>query len=434
MNFSPRSLVRSVFVGAQVAASVLALCCGAALQGGENWPQFRGPTGDGHSDAKDLPVTFGEGQRVKWKTALHGKAWSSPVVWGNQIWLTTATETGDALSVMCVNKDTGAIERDEVLFRVAEPQFCHKFNSYASPTPVIEDGRVYVTFGSPGTACLDTKTGKVLWQRTDFVCNHFRGAGSSPILHGDLLVMSFDGSDFQFIVALDKKTGRTVWKTDRSIDFKDLDANGKPSADGDFRKAFSTPHVIQQDGRSVVLSSGAKGHYAYDVASGAELWRVEEREQHSASTRPVVAHGMVFFQTGFGKGQLLAVKLGGKGVLPVSDIVWREKKNVPNKPSILEHDGLLFMADDAGIASCLDAKTGALLWRERVLGSQSASPLLADGKIYFLAEHGIVTVVKAGRTFEKLAENKFESGFMASPAVSGKALFLRTKTHLYRVE
>ncbi len=417
-----------------MAAAVLALCSGTALHAGQNWPQFRGPTGDGHTDAKELPVTFGEGQRVKWKTALHGKAWSSPVVWGNQIWLTTATETGDALSVMCVNKETGAIERDEVLFRVAEPQFCHKFNSYASPTPVIEDGRVYVTFGSPGTACLDTKTGKVLWQRTDFVCNHFRGAGSSPILHGDLLVMSFDGSDFQFIVALDKKTGRTVWKTDRSIDFKDLDANGKPSADGDFRKAFSTPHVIQQDGRAVVLSSGAKGHYAYDVATGAELWRVEEREQHSASTRPVVAHGMVFFQTGFGKGQLLAVKLGGKGVLPGSDIVWREKKNIPNKPSILEHDGLLFMADDAGIASCLDAKTGALLWRERVLGSQSASPLLADGKIYFLAEHGIVTVVKAGRTFEKLAENKFESGFMASPAVSGKALFLRTKTHLYRVE
>lgn len=413
---------------------MLGLCSGTALHAGENWPQFRGPTGDGHTDAKELPVTFGEGQRLKWKTALHGKAWSSPVVWGNQIWLTTATEAGDALSVICVNKDTGAIERDEVLFRVAEPQFCHKFNSYASPTPVIEDGRVYVTFGSPGTACLDTKTGKVLWQRTDFVCNHFRGAGSSPILHGDLLVMSFDGSDFQFIVALDKKTGRTVWKTDRSIDFKDLDANGKPSADGDFRKAFSTPHVIQQDGRPVVLSSGAKGHYAYDVATGAEIWRVEEREQHSASTRPVVAHGMVFFQTGFGKGQLLAVKLGGKGVLPAADIVWREKKNVPNKPSILEHDGLLFMADDAGIASCLDAKTGALLWRERVLGSQSASPLLADGKIYFLAEHGIVTVVKAGRTFEKLAENKFESGFMASPAVSGKALFLRTKTHLYRVE
>jgi outer membrane protein assembly factor BamB len=408
--------------------------CRAVLAAGDNWPQFRGPAGDGHTEAKNLPVTFGEGERVKWKTAIHGKAWSSPVIWGDQVWLTTATEEGDALSVVCVNKNTGAIERDQVLFRVAEPQFCHKFNSYASPTPVIEEGRVYVTFGSPGTACLDTKTGKVLWQRTDFVCNHFRGAGSSPILHGNLLVMNFDGSDFQFVVALDKQTGRTVWKADRSVDFKDLDAQGKPNAQGDFRKAFSTPQVIEQDGRPVLLSSGAKAHYAYDVATGSEVWRVEEREQHSSSSRPVAAHGLAYFQTGFSKGQLLAVKLGGTGVLPGSDIVWREKKNVPNKPSILVHDDLLFMVDDAGIASCLEAKTGALLWRERVLGSQSASPLLADGKIYFFAEHGIVTVVEAGRTFQKLAENKFESGFMASPAVSGAALYLRTKTHLYRVE
>lgn len=418
-----------------VIAVVSLLACGRAVLGaGDNWPQFRGPAGDGHTEAKSLPVTFGEGERVKWKTAIHGKAWSSPVVWGNQVWLTTATEAGDALSVVCVNKDTGAIMRDEVLFRVAEPQFCHKFNSYASPTPVIEEGCVYVTFGSPGTACIDTTTGKVRWQRTDFVCNHFRGAGSSPILHGDLLVMNFDGSDFQFVVALDKKTGRTVWKVDRSVDFKDLDAAGQPSAQGDFRKAFSTPQVIEQDGRPVLLSSGAKAHYAYDVATGAEVWRVEERDQHSASSRPVVAHGLAYFQTGFAKGQLLAVKLGGKGVLPGTDIVWREKKNVPNKPSLLVHEDLLFMVDDAGIASCLEAKTGVLLWRERVLGSQSASPLFADGKIYFFAEHGIVTVVEAGRTFKKLAENKFESGFMASPAVSGSALFLRTKTHLYRVE
>ncbi len=410
------------------------LFCVGALRAADNWPQFRGPTGDGQSDAKNLPVTFAEGDRVKWKTAIHGKAWSSPVVWGNQIWLTTATEAGDALSVLCVNKTTGAIERDEVLFRVAEPQFCHKFNSYASPTPLIEDGRLYVTFGSPGTACLDTQTGKVLWQRTDFVCNHFRGAGSSPILHGDLLIMNFDGSDFQFIVALDKKTGRTVWKTDRSVDFKDLDAQGQPTAQGDFRKGFSTPHLITQDGRAVVLSSGAKSHYAYEAKTGAELWRVEEREQHSSSNRPLVGHGLAFFQTGFGKSQLLAVKLGGTGVLPAGDIVWREKKNVPSKPSILLHEDLLFMVDDVGIASCLEAKTGALLWRERVLGSQSASPLLAGGKVYFFAENGIVTVVEAARTFKKLAENKFESGFMASPAVVGDTFFLRTKTHLYRVE
>jgi outer membrane protein assembly factor BamB len=274
----------------------------------------------------------------------------------------------------------------------------------------------------------------VLWKRTDFVCNHFRGAGSSPILHGDLLYLNFDGSDFQFVVALDKKTGRTAWKVNRSVDFQDLDAAGRPSADGDFRKGFSTPHIISHEGRALLLSSGAKAHYAYEPATGAEIWRLEERAQHSASSRPLVAHGMVYLQTGFSKGQLLAVKLGGAGVLPETQVVWREKKNVPNKPSMIAHEDLIFMVDDVGIASCLEAKTGTMLWRERILGSHSASPIVADGRIYFLSEHGIVSVIAASRTFQKLAENKFSDGFMASPAVSGNALFLRTKGHLYRVE
>ena len=379
-------------------------------------------------------MTFGEDDHVKWKTEIHGKAWSSPVIWGNQIWLTTATLDGKELSVVCVDRETGAILRDTVIFHIAEPQFCHAFNSYASPTPVIEEGRVYVTFGSPGTACLDTATGKVLWERTDFVCNHFRAAGSSPILHGDLLLMHFDGSDFQFVVGLDKKTGRTVWKTDRSIDFKDLDAEGKPQAQGDLRKGFSTPQIIMQDGRPVMLSSGAKAHYVYDPLTGAEISRLEERAQHSASSRPVVAHGMVYLQTGFSKGQLLAVKLGGKGLLDDTQIVWREKKNVPNKPSILAVGDLIFMVDDGGIASCLDAMTGAEVWRERVPGSYSASPLVAAGRIYLFSDAGHVTVLEPSRTFTKLAENKFEVGFMSSPAVSGNALYLRTRTHLYRVE
>ena len=430
----PPSLASSLRLASVAASLAFAGFFGGRLQAGDNWTQFRGPSGDGRSDAKELPVTFGESERVKWKTAIQGKAWSSPVIWGDQVWLTTATETGDALSVVCINKQSGAIIREEVLFRVAAPQFCHKFNSYASPTPVIEDGRVYVTFGSPGTACLDTKTGAVLWKRSDFVCNHFRGAGSSPILHGDLLYLNFDGSDFQFVVALDKKTGRTAWKVNRSVDFQDLDAAGRPSADGDFRKGFSTPHIISQDGRPLLLSSGAKAHYAYEPATGAEIWRLEERAQHSASSRPLVAHGMVYLQTGFSKGQLLAVKLGGVGVLPETQVVWREKKNVPNKPSMIAHEDLIFMVDDVGIASCLEAKTGTMLWRERILGSHSASPIVADGRIYFLSEHGIVSVIAASRTFQKLAENKFPDGFMASPAVSGNALFLRTKGYLYRVE
>jgi outer membrane protein assembly factor BamB len=348
--------------------------------------------------------------------------------------LTTATEDGTELSVVCVDKETGKILHDKVLFKVATPQFCHKFNSYASPTPVIEEGRIYVTFGSPGTACLDTRTGEMLWQRRDFVCNHYRGAGSSPVLYKDLLIMNFDGSDFQFVVALDKKTGKTAWKKDRSVDFKDLDAQGKPTAEGDFRKAFSTPHVIEDGGKAILLSSGAKAHYAYDPLTGEELWRAEEPGQHSASTRPVAGHGMAFFPTGFSKGQLLAVKLGGRGVLDESHIAWRLKRSVPNKPSVLLDNDLLYMIDDGGIASCVDVKNGDVVWTERIQGNYSAAPIFAAGKIYVCSEEGKVTVFAAGRAFQSLATNQFDDGFMASPAVTGNALILRSKTHVYRIE
>src|SRR4051812_14707060 len=233
------------------------------LYADNNWPQFRGPAGDGHADTAALPVKFGEGDHVKWKVAIHGKAWSCPVIWGDQLWVTTANEQGTELGVLMLDKNSGKIVRDVKLFDIAAPQFCHKFNSYASPTPVIEEGRIYVTFGSPGTACLDTKTGKVLWQRTDLECNHFRGAGSSPIVWQDLLIMNFDGSDYQYIIALDKKTGKTAWKTNRSTDYADLEPDGKVKAEGDYRKAFSTPHVAEVDGVPVLFSSGAKAHYAY---------------------------------------------------------------------------------------------------------------------------------------------------------------------------
>lgn len=400
----------------------------------ENWPEFRGPKGDGHSDAKGLPVTFGEGDHVKWKTAVHGKGWSSPVIWGSQVWLTTATEDGTELSVVCVDKESGKVLRDEVFFRVATPQFCHKFNSYASPTAAIEEGRVYVTFGSPGTACLDTKTGQKIWERTDFVCNHFRGAGSSPIIWGDLLLMNFDGSDHQFVVALDKKTGKTVWETKRSVDYADLGPDGKPVAEGDWRKAFATPHTYLQDGKPVLLSSGAKAHYAYDPKTGKELWRFPDPEHHSAATRPMVGFGMAFIAGGFSKGEVFAIKLGGSGALAPTQAAWTIKKSAPNKPSMLLIDDLLYLFNDGGIATCVEAKTGTVIWSERFGGNCSASPIYADGRIYMANEEGKVTVLAPGREFKVLAENKFPDGFMASPAVSGKALYLRTKTHLYRVE
>ena len=430
---------------------LLALALTGPLRAATDWPQFRGPAGDGHAEAKGLPLTWSEEKNVKWKTPIHGKAWSSPIILGDQVWLTTATEDGKELSVVRVDKNTGKITLDQKLFEVVAPQFCHKINSYASPTPVAEAGRVYVTFGSPGTACLDAQTGKVLWERRDFICNHFRGAGSSPILHGGLLIMNYDGSDFQFIAALDKQTGKTVWKVDRSVDYRDL-KNGKPEADGDWRKSYATPHVATIAGKPVLLSSGAKAHYGYEPLTGKELWRVEERGQHSCGSRPLVGHGLIYFTTGFSQGQLFAVKppvpsaWGATCVLDAAlpeensaakpQLAWRTKKGVAKKPSPILVGDLLYMVADDGVASCLDAKTGETIWNERVggVGDHSASPIYADGRIYFCNEKGKTAVIAAGREFKVLAENQLEAGFMASPAVSGKALYLRTRAALYRLE
>ena len=404
------------------------------LHAAENWPQFRGPDGTGHSDARGLPLQWSESKNVVWKTPIHDRGWSSPVIYGNQIWLTSATKDGRELYVFCIDRETGKIVKDWKLFDVEKPQFAHAFNTHASPTPVIENGRVYITFGAPGTAAIDTKTFRVLWERRDIECNHFRGAGSSPIIFRNLLLMHFDGSDYQFVVALDKNTGKTVWQTKRSIDFQDLDQNGKPAAEGDLRKAFSTPHVARIKGRWEMISLGAKAAYSYDPMTGKELWRVEERGQHSASTRPIVTGDLIFFPTGFSAGQLYAVRTGGNGLLPDSHVAWKVKRGVPNKPSILLVDGLIYMMGDTGIASCIDAKTGEQVWQQRIGGEYSASPVYADGRLWFFSEDGKTMVLKPGRTFEQVAENRLDDGFLASPAIAGKAFYLRTRTHLYRIE
>jgi outer membrane protein assembly factor BamB len=418
----------------RIIPAILLLFFTVFVKAGDHWPQFRGPEGDGHSDAHDLPLNWSETQNVIWKTAIHDRGWSSPVIYGKQVWLTTATRDGHRLYALCLHRDTGRIIRDLKLFDVKHPQFAHSFNTYASPTPVIEKGRIYVTFGSPGTACIDTDSFKVLWQRRDLECNHFRGAGSSPILFRNLLIMNFDGSDRQFVIALDKRTGKTVWKTNRSIDFQDIEPDGKIAADGDFRKAFSTPQAVFIDGRWELISLGSKAAYSYNPINGDELWRLEERAQHSASTRPVVGHGMIFYPTGFPTGQLFAVRVGGNGLITDSHVEWKVQRGIPNKPSILLVDDLIFVINDTGIASCIEAKTGEMVWQKRIGGEYSASPLYADGKIWLFSEEGKSAVLRAGREFELLAENQLDEGFLASPAVVGKAFYLRSRTHLYRIE
>ncbi len=399
-----------------------------------DWPQFRGPTGQGTADATGLPLAWSEDKNVSWRTPIPGRAWSSPVLLGNQIWLTTASEDGKELSVVCVDRESGKILREQKIFDVVNPQEAHRFNTYASPTPVIEKGRLYASWGSPGLACIDPKTGRVLWERRDFICNHFRGAGSSVLIFENLLIHNFDGSDHQFVVALDKRTGKTIWRTERSVDFKDLGPDGKPDQGGDWRKAFSTPRVFQVDGKPLLVSCGSKAAYAYDPKSGKELWRVEELVNYSTSTTPIFGNGLVYLTTGLPRGELWAVRPDGRGVVTDSHMVWRVARNVPTRPSPVLAGELLFMVNDGGIASCLDALSGEEIWRERIGGNYSASPLLAEGRVYFFNEEGKTTVLEAGRQFKVLAENQLGDGFMASPAVAGKALFLRSRTHLYRVE
>jgi outer membrane protein assembly factor BamB len=410
----------NVFAGLLIIATA-----GHASLAADNWPQFRGPDGQGHSDATALPLTWSETEHVRWKTPIHDKGWSSPVVWGNQVWLTTATVDGKKLYAMCIDLETGKIVRDLKLFDVENPSDTRQYNSFASPTPVIEQDRVYVHFGSYGIACLDSRTGDVIWQRRDLPCNHFRGPGSSPILFEDLLVLDFDGFDYQYVAALDKRTGKTVWKKDRAHDYH--------SSDGDQKKSFSTPLVIEAAGRLQMISACSKGAYSYDPRSGDEIWRITF-PSYSSAARPLFGEGLVYINTGFGKADLLAVRPDGQGDVTATNILWKATKGIGSKPSPVLVDGLIFDVHDAGVGSCIDAKTGKELWTKRLGGAFSASPISALGRIYFFDEQGKGTVVKAGRTYEELAANMLDDGCKASPAVVGKAIILRTQTALYRIE
>lgn len=389
-----------------------------------NWPSFRGPTQDGKaSGAHDLPISWSESENIVWKTPIHGKAWSSPVVWGDQIWMTTATEDGKKLGAICVDRRSGKILHDSLVFEIEKPFFCHPVNSYASSTPVIEEGRLYVHYGSAGTGCIDTETGKVLWTRNDFPCNHFRAAGASPILYQNLLVLSFDGFDLQYLVALDKKTGSTVWKKDKAIDFK--------NKDGDGHKAYSTPRVLTLHGKPTLVSPSAEQTIALDPETGVERWRVTHGGMN-ASAVPLWGLDRIFLTCGSGN-KLLAVKPGSDHSATID---WTLTQNVPSRSSLVMNEDLLFMVNDGGIASCVDARSGKLIKQLRLGGSFYASPVLADGKIYCCNQEkpGKSFVIEATRDMNLLGTGTLDEGCMASPVFLGQSLFLRTRTHLLRIE
>jgi len=428
--------------GAFVSFLALALLVSGAVATRADWPEFRGPWGDGRASAPGdtkllgLPLHWSETNNIKWKTAIPFRGWSTPVVMAGQVWLTTATDDGHDFFAIGVDADSGKIRFNEKVFHSDNPEPLGNgasMNCYATPSPVIEPGRVYVHFGSFGTACLDTSTGKVLWKREDLRCRHYRGPSSSLVSFKNLLILTFDGVDLQYHAALDKQTGKTVWKTDRSVAWNDENVPGPMARDGDLRKAHSTPLIVTSAGKPQMISAGAKAAYGYDPRTGRELWRVQHPD-YSVAPRPLFDGGIAFIATGNSKRELWAVKTDGEGEVTDTKVVWKFGARVGKYASPLLVDGLIYTAAEESYVTCIDAATGQMVWSERVGGKFAASPIYADGRLYFLDQKGATTVLKPGRSFEVLATNTLANGFMASPAVDGKALYLRTKTDLYRVE
>lgn len=408
------------------AFSLMCLATGE-LNAEEPWWQFRGPSGDGQTSAESLPHEWDETRNVVWKTEIHDHGWSSPVIWGDQVWLTTATRDGHKLFAVCVNKETGEILHDLHILDVDDPMRITKENTYATPTPVIEEGRVFVHFGTYGTACLDTATGDTLWTRRDLNCDHEAGAGpaSSPTLIDGKLVVHVDGRDVQYIIALDRDTGETVWKTPRSIDFTDIPVH--------HRKAYCMPIVIPRGDNEQIISPGGRALYSYDL-KGRELWRIQHRGW-SIAPRPVYGHGLLFTIIDRDDPELWAIRPDGNGDVTDTHIVWKESKGMPQRCSPLLVGDQLSLINREGIATCLEAKTGKLVWKKRFPGKFSASPIYDQQHIYLFNEDATTTLIRPGSKLEIIATNALaEQPLLASPAIDGNALIIRTESFLYRIE
>ena len=394
-----------------------------------NWPDWRGPTTQGHSDATGLPLHWSETQNIVWKTAVHDLGYSTPVVWGNQIWITTATSKGETLYAMCIDLKSGKVIYDIPVFHPEKPQRIHRYNSYATPSAVIEEGFVYVHYGSHGTACINTKTGKVVWQREDLNCAHLQGPVSSPLLYEDLLILPLEGTDVQFVVALDKKTGDQTWRYDRP---RELYEGIRPTYK---LKSYYTPIVVKVDGRDQLINSGAMLATGHEPRTGKELWRVLYRDDNPVS-RVVSGHGLMFINSGGepGNSHLLAVRQGGLGDITDSHLEWKMDDDVPSESAPVLVGDLLYLLTDKGLLQCKQATTGEAVWSEKLEGSFGASLLHADNRIYISNKEGKTTIIKPGREFKVLAENQLDGFLGASPAVTGRSILMRSKTHLYRIQ
>ena len=381
----------------------------------EDWPQFRGPGGQGHATARGLPLTWSETENVAWKVAIPGKAWSSPVIRGDRLWLTTATDEGRSLRAICLDRATGNVRLDVAVFPKNEPSGLHDLNSHASPTPILDGDRVFVHFGANGTACLSSE-GETLWT-TKLTYKTYYGPSSTPVLYKELLIVTCQGTDARFTVALDKHTGQELWRRTHQG-----------------RNSEATPLLIPTPTGDQLVGNFADRVVAYDPATGEELWSVSQGNNYAQVPRPVYGHGLVFVCGGYFEPLVQAIRPDGRGDVTKTHVAWSHAQSIPQNPSPILVGDELYLVTDKGVASCFDARTGKLHWRERLGGGFYASPIFADDRLYFCGDDGVTTVIAPGPEFRKLATNSLEKRIMASPAAVGRELYLRTESHLYRLE
>jgi len=397
-----------------------------------SWTHFRGNNLDGISNAKYAPIKWTSDSNLVWKTVIHDKGWSSPVVYGDQIWMTTAKLEGEEMYAICVNYQTGEIIHDILLFEPDSIYRKHGLNSFATPTPAIEKGFVYTHFGRYGTACINADNGEIVWKRTDIEFVDIQGPGSSILIYNNLLILHCEGIHKQNIMALDKSTGETVWLTERPKEIYDkLEPIGK--------KAYITPIIVQVNGQDQLISNGSAACIAYDPNTGKEIWRIVGGIDSTISM-PFSEDGLAFFYTGFKVdeedekyAELLAVNPDGKGDIGQSNIVWRMRTPILQLLTPLVKDGLIYTIDTKNTMMCIEAKTGDIVWSKRVRGKYNSSPVYAAGNLYFSSTQGNVFVIKEGRNIDIIAENKLEGEIWTTPVIIDRNILIRTSKYLYKI-
>lgn len=396
-----------------------------------NWTHFRGSRLDGIADVSKVPEKWTADSNIYWKAEIHDKGWSSPVVYSDQVWVTTATEDGKKLYAVCIDYGTGKIVQDIKVFEPDTVYSKHSINSYATPTPCIEKDFVYVHFGRYGTACINTNTGKIIWQRTDLICDHVQGPGSSPILYKNLLILHLEGSDVQFIVALNKKDGSTVWKTERKREFyESLEPIGK--------KAYITPLIINVKGRDIMISNGSAVCNAYDPETGKEIWWIVKGDD-STIAMPFSENGVVYFYTSYinppegeNYAELMAVNPDCQGDAE-KNILWSIRTPILQLLTPVIRNGLIYTIDTESNLKCIDSQTGDSIYSNRMKGKFNSSPVFAAGKIYFCSTQGEIIVLRAGSVCDIIARNKLEGEIWATPAILRNSILIRTSKYLYRI-